>query len=398
MNEADTATWECPTCGREFSSDRGMKVHHKRVHDESIAGREIECGTCGDMFSKTPCLIEEHTHHFCSESCRLEWKRNGKQALLDELLRLEEKLDRTPSQAHLKEYSEYNKKSYKRAFGGWNEALREAGMEPNRENYTRDECIADILTVAGEIDHPPQITEHDNHGRISTACIRSEFGSWVDAITAAGFDATAVREYDIPREDFLTAIRTVGEEIGKTPTKSEMDELGAYASVTIQKEFDTWNDALRRAGYEPNHKPTVTIECTHCGESEKKIQQHVKRAENNFCSQECHWEWLGEGNAPVGEEHHQYNPDTSSPQYGSGWLLQRRKARKRDKYTCQRCGIDEVEHKDMYGCELHVHHITPWDEFDDPRERNKLTNLVTLCASCHAKIEHLPISPQFELK
>lgn len=42
---------ECPTCGRDdFSSRKGMKIHHGRVHDESIAGFEKTCPVCGDTF------------------------------------------------------------------------------------------------------------------------------------------------------------------------------------------------------------------------------------------------------------------------------------------------------------------------------------------------------------
>lgn len=400
MPEHDTSTsdWSCPTCDDAFSTERGMKIHHKRVHGESIAGRDVECHTCGDTYPEKPCLIEKNTRHFCCKACRLEWKTNDNQALLDELQRLEDMLGRTPSQTHLKQHSEYNKKSYKRAFGGWNAALREAGMEPNRENYTKAECLTDIRAVAEDLEHPPKMREHDNHGEISTVTIRRKFESWVEAVQAAGLDGSHVRTYNITREQFIEEIRAVGAELGETPTKEDMDKLGAYASVTIQKRFDTWSEALRRAGFEPNVKPTVTVECTYCGEATEKIQQHVKRAENMFCNEECHWEWLREGNAPAGAEHHQSKPDTSSPEYGSGWHVQRRKARERDGYVCQRCGIDDAAHESTYGCELHVHHIEAWDEFDDPDARNKLTNLITLCASCHTKIEQLPLTPQFGLQ
>lgn len=399
MSEHDSSTWGCPTCGDGFSTERGMKVHHKRVHDESIAGRDVECDTCGDVFAKIPCLIEQHTRHFCSKSCRLEWKRNDREALLDELRRLEEKLNRTPSQKHLKKHTEYNKKSYTRAFdGGWNAALRAAGMDPNRENYTRKECLADVRAVADDLNHPPRMKEHDSHGDISATCIAEKFDSWVDAVSAAGLDESQVREQNITREDLLAEVRSVGAAIDETPTKKDMDALGAYASATIQKRFETWNAALRCAGFEPNKTSTVTIECTRCGDTAEKIQQHVKTAENNFCTQECHWKWLRDGNAPVGPEHHQYKSDTSGAEYGAGWYVQRQKARDRDGYTCQRCGMDDTAHEDMYGCGLHVHHITPWDEFDDPDERNDLSNLITLCAVCHGQIEKLPITPQFGLQ
>lgn len=39
----------CPTCGRDdFESERGMRIHHKLVHDESLANRSdrFRCPEC----------------------------------------------------------------------------------------------------------------------------------------------------------------------------------------------------------------------------------------------------------------------------------------------------------------------------------------------------------------
>jgi len=68
--------------------------------------------------------------------------------------------------------------------------------------------------------------------------------------------------------------------------------------------------------------------------------------------------------------------------YGENWLSQRRKVRKRDNYTCQKCGITE----DEYGQELSVHHIIPFVYFDNYTEANKEDNLVSVCEPCHRKI------------
>jgi len=46
---------DCPTCGNEFDNERGMKIHHYRVHDESIAKEEADCDNCGCVFEYYPC-------------------------------------------------------------------------------------------------------------------------------------------------------------------------------------------------------------------------------------------------------------------------------------------------------------------------------------------------------
>ena len=68
---------ECPTCEENFSSDRGMKIHHKRKHGESIATGpstiEIECYLCGDTHEMIEWVADENPRNFCSDECRNEW-------------------------------------------------------------------------------------------------------------------------------------------------------------------------------------------------------------------------------------------------------------------------------------------------------------------------------------
>ncbi len=73
---------------------------------------------------------------------------------------------------------------------------------------------------------------------------------------------------------------------------------------------------------------------------------------------------------------------TSDPNYyGPNWLAQRDKARARDGYRCQACGILED------GRSHHVHHKTPFRAFASYRQANQLSNLVTLCPRCHHRVE-----------
>lgn len=68
---------ECPTCGDTFASKRGVKVHHKKVHGESLA-HTISCDWCGDEMKRAPCKIRENKN-LCSKRCRDEWlqQRSG---------------------------------------------------------------------------------------------------------------------------------------------------------------------------------------------------------------------------------------------------------------------------------------------------------------------------------
>jgi len=74
---------------------------------------------------------------------------------------------------------------------------------------------------------------------------------------------------------------------------------------------------------------------------------------------------------------------------GPDWPRQRDLARKRDRYLCRWCGAPERP-----GRQHHVHHVVPFREFhwipgenDNYRQANRLSNLVTLCPSCHRQAE-----------
>ncbi len=75
----------------------------------------------------------------------------------------------------------------------------------------------------------------------------------------------------------------------------------------------------------------------------------------------------------------------SQKSYGANWTKQQNKCLERDSHQCRICG----KTRDEIGREPAVHHITPRSQFDDSEWRvyNDLSNLITLCHSCHGRYE-----------
>jgi DEAD/DEAH box helicase domain-containing protein len=76
--------------------------------------------------------------------------------------------------------------------------------------------------------------------------------------------------------------------------------------------------------------------------------------------------------------------------YGPNWEAQRNAARARDGFRCQQCNAAEPSG----GPQHHVHHLRPFREFgyirgqnENYKEANDLGNLITLCSSCHRRVE-----------
>lgn len=73
----------------------------------------------------------------------------------------------------------------------------------------------------------------------------------------------------------------------------------------------------------------------------------------------------------------------SNTEYGPNWSKQRARCLERDGYECRVCESTKEE----IGREPAVHHIKPRSEYDDNWEQNDLSNLVTLCPTCHGRFE-----------
>lgn len=121
--------------------------------------------------------------------------------------------------------------------------------------------------------------------------------------------------------------------------------------------------------------------CDYCGNEFYKAKSLQEKHQHNFCSVKCMGKYYSENKLFSGENSGTWNGGKKT-YYGENWLSQRRKARKRDNYTCQRCGITEKE----YGQELSVHHKIPFIMFKDYKEANRLDNLICVCEPCHRKI------------
>lgn len=84
-----------------------------------------------------------------------------------------------------------------------------------------------------------------------------------------------------------------------------------------------------------------------------------------------------------GMNHPQYINGSAQEHRGPNWQAQKRRAKRRDKWKCRKCGKTHKQCVEEYGQTLHVHHIRPYRLFASYLEANALPNLITLCAPCH---------------
>ena len=66
---------------------------------------------------------------------------------------------------------------------------------------------------------------------------------------------------------------------------------------------------------------------------------------------------------------------------------QRESVIKRDGERCMKCGMTRSEHKTHYGRDITVHHKDGKGYYSKIKN-NKMRNMITLCLSCHGKIDN----------
>lgn len=130
-------------------------------------------------------------------------------------------------------------------------------------------------------------------------------------------------------------------------------------------------------------KKVVSFTCQGCGADFERYpsQLRQKKGAGKYCSRKCRDE------TRVGGNHPQFITGESNLKYGSNWQAQKRKVKRRDKWTCQQCGLGHQECVAQYGQGLHVHHIKPFRLFQSFLEANVLSNLETRCPPCHREAD-----------
>jgi len=329
-------------------------------------------------------------------------------SLINELAMVAAQVDNRPTQKQMVERGDRGASVYRNRFGSWNTAVELIGYDatPDRTRTNRDkneetksanrgasvESILNELAILGAIfERSPKSTEANDIGAYSSGVYTNRFGSWDQALILAGQNPRNGKIHS--DEKLLNTLRDLANGVENPPTPSELNQKSDHSHNTYQDRFGSWNNAIQAAGLKIRRQyghGEVELECMNCGGEVWKKKSHAEKHELHFCDTGCWGEWLSEN---VNGEDNPHWQGGHSTYYGENWEEIRKKARERDDYTCQSCGVAQVEHQRETGKSLHVHHIRPIREFDDPDDANELPNVVTLCVQCHKRWEGIPVRP-----
>ena len=187
--------------------------------------------------------------------------------LLDELRRLRDEVDHAPTIAEMKEHGEYWPSTYKNRFGSWAEALAaafddidaddvyasRAAADPENPgtpgpHVSGETLLEDLRELADELGEPPRFKEMVEHGDHRARTYTKRYGSWAEALEAAGLDPDerVGSTQQVSTDVLIAHPHRLRDELGKEPA-SDVARDGEYALATYQRRFGSWGDAATAA-------------------------------------------------------------------------------------------------------------------------------------------------------
>jgi hypothetical protein len=261
----------------------------------------------------------------------------------------------------------------------------------------------------------------ENHARVSVSAVRRRFGTFVDALNAAGLanrssDFLAVRgahpSSKMSDDDILSALKNLSTKLQKPEiTIRDVDRHLPFSATTLRKRFggshkafeaaglataklgrrytdeecfdnmlNVWTHHARPPSYQEMSEPPSEVGgkayTKRFGTWNKALAAFVERV-----NQDREAEALENDEPPVSTHPSQV---TGPSQVTSRTADERRdisiglrfRVLHRDRFKCVLCGDHPARNAD---CVLHVDHILPWSRGGKTRE----DNLRTLCATCN---------------
>jgi hypothetical protein len=279
------------------------------------------------------------------------------QVLLDDLCRVAAMLGkRSVSRDEYDKNGRFHSKTLVKRFGSWNNTLVRAGLDVRKpNNLNKEECIEDLHRVAQELRKKSlTVEEYRYFGRFTEGPFRRLFGSWVNALEAAGLEPSDGFKKPNTIEDLYQNLEAVWRAIGRQPKQSDMRmPLSNVGHDAYCRRFGSWRKALEAfVAYANGSLEGVAVADAH--ERFTVTPPSVPFDEPKRTSRNISWRLR--------------------------FLVMRR-----DGFRCQQCGRSPAN---TLGTVLVIDHVHPWSKGGE----SVYDNLRTLCEKCNGGKSNLELN------
>ncbi|MGO9569504.1 MAG: homing endonuclease associated repeat-containing protein [Desulfomonilaceae bacterium] len=206
-------------------------------------------------------------------------------------------------------------------------------LKPYNKYITDQELLDDLRRVASELGtNKVRYEQYPQYGRCASRVFETRFGSWNEALAAAGLQVT--QRVNIPELELFENLERVWRTLGRQPRRQEMRRpLSEFSGGTYAGRFGGWRAAL---------EAFVSFANSAADDPQEVL-----------------------GNPGHG---------LKTPRFPD--LRLRFRVLSRDSFKCQACGRSPATE---HGVQLHVDHVIPWSLGGSTTAEN----LRTLCERCN---------------
>ncbi|MFA5591690.1 MAG: HNH endonuclease [Micavibrio sp.] len=299
---------------------------------------------------------------------RREFAALSNEDLIEEIGRIWQEKGRRPTYGEFRKECKFGIRIYERRFGSWKTAVelycqnKNITIQGRAHTYASKEILVNELRAL-QRKRPGDLLTYalykKNAGTYSIGTFQSHFGSWTNAVQAAG--AVSGRQAKYSKDALFDEMQRVWEILGEQPTRKDIETLGTISPKAYYTVFGSWQNAVLAFCEDRNDKNGVVAQ---------SLGTVVSLPENIFPKNKTL-----EAASKITEPH---NSEFGYEIRKTGRLPSKRQRfliLKRDNFTCQSCGRNPKRD----GIVLHVDHIIAYanggETVDD--------NLQALCQDCN---------------
>jgi len=120
--------------------------------------------------------------------------------------------------------------------------------------YSETQLLDHLRALNEELGHPPSSTDMETHGRFSRGVYYQRFESWGDALEKAGLEANESSSR-IPTEQLEQSLMSLTESLGHPPRTKDIKTKAPHAVKTYRTRFGSLSAAVEAAGISPRNIP-----------------------------------------------------------------------------------------------------------------------------------------------
>lgn len=142
------------------------------------------CSYCGSTFDRSQALAG---HIYLAHGKKQGISRSD---LIDEIQRLADSLEKTPTFEEMRQYGEHSGRVYQKKFGSWNNAIQKAGLTPNvKKGIPKSDLKDELYRLEDELGRIPSSVDLRRQGEFCLDTYLDRFGDWETALRSVGFEA-----------------------------------------------------------------------------------------------------------------------------------------------------------------------------------------------------------------